>query len=428
LLLVACQGLGAEATATRAYRGGEMTNVVRQLEDKVQKYFSGMDRRSRQLFWLSAFSAALVMASFSTRWTGPIFDFVSILIFGVLVALACLFAFPYANIWGSSEENKLNAYNSTRTMLITLITAAFTLSTLYYTYRSAEGSTKAAQDTQAVAEEVAESERQRQARAEIGQAVRLLSTKESVARTAGLYVLSELLDREGINTILAHRLVGLYVRTHAESPFASKDTWAAMAEENKRAAEDSPTIGIGSLSKRAADIQFALDVLSKHDKKLTDRGLYSPRVDLRDANLQGAALGHAKLAGVLFSGSHLDYMDTRTGAGPYADFRMADFQGATLFGAYLNNANLTGAKLNTPRNADGSTREDQRTVLQYTSFRRANLTQADLRASDLAKSDLRAATLKETNLAQASLAGARLEGADFTNAQLAGANLVNCDV
>ena len=81
-----------------------MTNVVRQLEDKVHKYFSGINRRSRQFFWLSVLSGILVMGSFSTEWTKPIVDFTSILIFGVLVALACLFAFPYASIWGSEER------------------------------------------------------------------------------------------------------------------------------------------------------------------------------------------------------------------------------------------------------------------------------------------------------------------------------------
>ena len=161
-------------------------------------------------------------------------------------------------------------------MLIGLLTGAFTLSALYYTYRSAEGSTKAAQETKTVAEEVAESERQRQARAEIGQAVRLLSSKEPVARTAGLYVLDELLEKDDINTILAHRLVSLYVRTHSKLPIEGEDAWATMDEEGKRAAEDSPTIGVGSLLKRADEIQFALDVLGKHEKKTNRQGSLFP--------------------------------------------------------------------------------------------------------------------------------------------------------
>ena len=114
-----------------------------------------------------------------------------------------------------------------------------------------------------------------------------------------------------------------------------------------------------------------------------DRGLYTPRIGLRDLHLQGAILGHAKLQGALFSGAHLDYVDTRTSTGPYADLRLADFQGATLFGAYLNNANLAGAKRATPRRADGKLRAEQTTLLRFASLRGANLAGADLSGADL---------------------------------------------
>ena len=94
-----------------------------------------------------------------------------------------------------------------------------------------------------------------------------------------------------------------------------------------------------------------------------------------------------------------------------------------MFGAYLNDADLTGAKLSTPRNADGSFRESQKTLLRFASFRRADLTQADLSGAELHHADLRDAKLRNANLTEAELDGARLEGADLTDARLAGAKL-----
>ena len=170
------------------------------------------------------------------------------------------------------------------------------MSGLYFTFRSADASSKSAQETKQAAETQAE----RQARAEVGQAVRLMASKEPVSSTAGLYVVEELLDQEHISQALAYKLITLYVKHNAASPFETNQNWRTMSDEARSARIDSRTIGIGSLEKRAGDIQFALDALSANDKVRNERGLYTPRIDLRDLHLEGAALGHAKLQGALF--------------------------------------------------------------------------------------------------------------------------------
>ena len=376
--------------------------------------------------WMLLFIVVVaILAALSiTQLESPPLSVFLIVVFGVAVMIGCLFVFPYAEVWEGHKPTEARDYNSTRNMLIAVVGGAFTLSTLYFTFRSAEESSRSARETKAAAETQAQAERERQAREEVGQAVTLLAAEEPVTRTAGLYVLDELLKRNAISQPLAYKLVALYVKTNSTSPFKKTgQDWRALSDDARRARADSPTVGIGSLTKRAGDIQYALGVLSEHDKVRAGSVLFTPRIDLRDLHLEGAALGHARLQGTLFSGAHLDFLDVRTSSAPYASFQMADFQGATLFGAYLNDADLTGAKLSTPRNADGSLRVGQTTLLRYASLRRADLTGADLSGADLDHADLRDATLRDANLTEAELDGARLDGADLTRARLAAAKL-----
>jgi uncharacterized protein YjbI with pentapeptide repeats len=87
-------------------------------------------------------------------------------------------------------------------------------------------------------------------------------------------------------------------------------------------AADSSSVGWGSLQKRATDVQLALDVLSRGSKPKLDDGR-AFRADLRDTNLQGAALGKAQLHAY---------------GAEQADFQGSDFRGASLFGASFESA------------------------------------------------------------------------------------------
>ena len=176
------------------------------------------------------------------------------------------------------------------------------------------------------------------------------------------------------------------------------------------------TLGLDSLRKRAPDVQGALDLLTAKSKVAMPNGKSTVnfRADLRDTNLQGAALGTAYLENAILNGAHLDYLNRLVREGQAsADLRGADFRGASLYGAYLNNVNLRGALLEAPVNEDGSPRLGQPTVL----------TNADLRGADLSETKFRGATLQGVRLA-----GAVIDKTDFSHADPVGAHLEGADL
>jgi len=168
------------------------------------------------------------------------------------------------------------------------------------------------------------------------------------------------------------------------------------------------------------DIQAALSAAASSRPDLPGY-----RADFGDADLQGAALGHARLPRALFNGAHLDHLDVRTGEGPYANFAQAEFKGAKLYGAYLHNAELGGAHFDSP---DGR----QMTDLRYAQFRGASgvdahFEGADLRNAVFTRSNVRRTVFRGAQFDRADLRGAvfdgaDLTGADFSEAKLAGAS------
>jgi hypothetical protein len=87
--------------------------------------------------------------------------------------------------------------------------------------------------------------------------------------------------------------------------------WEVTVAGKPRGAEEDPRVGVGSLRKRAPDVQSALSIVSSIKQRPPG---FKP--DFRDADLQGAVLSGAKLQQALFSGTHLDYLDTRISKGP----------------------------------------------------------------------------------------------------------------
>ena len=135
------------------------------------------------------------------EWPGIGIGF--IILFGLALIVACLFAFPYASVWDDPTLGNLGQtdqpgrdrdYNDVRNMLIAAVVGAFTLSGLYFTFRSAEASSKSALETKRAAETQAE----RQARAEVSQA-------------------------------LGYKLITLYVQNNATSPFKDGQDWRKLS-------------------------------------------------------------------------------------------------------------------------------------------------------------------------------------------------------
>ncbi|HVM70320.1 MAG TPA: toll/interleukin-1 receptor domain-containing protein [Anaerolineales bacterium] len=129
------------------------------------------------------------------------------------------------------------------------------------------------------------------------------------------------------------------------------------------------------------------------------------RIDLRGADLSGAALPGANLADADLTRAVLATADLRKAILLRANLSETNLSGADLHGAYLKSARLPGSIL-----------------------AQANLTHADLRSAGLSRADLSGALLERAFLLGTSLAETRLAGARW-NAAWAGDTLfINCDL
>ena len=405
--------------------------------DDGRNIISRLERSSRYLL------AALGVLTVLTVWFMADKDlnkyaFATIPLLGVVIVLGCLFAFPHASVWEAGDPPNPQFVNDIRTMLVSTVVGALTLSTLYLTYQS----TRAAADSAEIARKSLESD-------QISGVGNLLGHHDAVVRATGVVALRTMMGKGDFDRTEGYRLLAAQVRTYSKWTGKKKQRWLGMTDDQRRASKASAQFGEGSLRKRAYDVQVALSALSQGSKNelppLQNGRPY--RADLRDADLQGAEFGLAQLQRAIFSGAHLDYMDCRTGDG-HAHFQGADFQGASLYGAWLTRADLSRAVLNTPEEADGSRRLEQITnlrdanlddaVLVDTDFQGADLTGASLRRANLTNAKLNTprnrvtgrrvepiTRLTGTRLQGANLTAANLEAADLSDAWLAGAQLTN---
>lgn len=330
---------------------------------------------------------------------------------GVALVLGCLFAFPYAGVWHddrpATPEDHRKFVNDIRTMLISIVVGAFGLVTIYLTLVSAQAAAKSA----VASENQVEVARKEAAASRLASAGDLMNSDNAGVRLIGIATMSRLIDDGGVEAVDGYRSLAAYVRDRSVWTTKKQEDWARLTRREGRVAENHPRVGVGSLRKRAPDVQSALSVVGAG--KQPAPGL---RADFRDVDLQGAALGHARLARALFSGAHLDYLDTRTGQGPYASFAEAEFKGTTLYGAYFHNAELGGAHFETPH-------KSQVTDLRYAEFRGASAVDAHFEGADLRGAVFTPTKVGSTVLHRAHFNGADLRGAKFDAADLTGADL-----
>jgi uncharacterized protein YjbI with pentapeptide repeats len=366
---------------------------------------------------------------------------VALALLGIALVLGCLFAFPYAGVWRDeghpgrgtrpevarpaeasaaepAKEQDHAFINDIRTMLISIVVGVFALVTIYLTYVSAHA---AAQSADA-------SERQ-QRFDRLASAGDLMNSGNAGVRQIGIITLRKLIEDPEVGRATpvvepaeGYRALATYVRDKSPWDSDKREQWRRLSAGAPRAAEEHSRVGVGSLRKRAADVQSALSVVGS--SKQRPSGF---RADFRDADLQGAELGHARLDQALFSGAHLDYLDTRTGAGPYASFVEAEFKGASMYGAYFNNADLTEANFDTPVGGDGKLRERQRTDLRYAHFRGVKAQGASFKAANLRGANF-TNTKQKTDLRGADFTGAILTGANFQGADLTDADFRQAEI
>jgi uncharacterized protein YjbI with pentapeptide repeats len=318
-------------------------------------------------------------------------------------------------------------------MLISIVVGAFALVTIYLTFVSAEAAARSAKATE-----------DQQKFDRLASASDLMDSENAGVRLIGVATLQKLILDKGVDPGEGYRALTVYVRDCSPWTKVKGQQWEKLVPRHEvlrqgRQAERNPRVGVGSLRKRAADVQAAMSVVSSARER--PPGF---RADLQDADLQGVMLGRVELADALFNGAHLDYLDTRTGEPPYANLARAEFKGARMYGAYFHNAELGGARFETPQppqvtdlryaefrgasavetHFEGAdlrwavfTRFRERpTILQRAHFFGADLTGAVFDGADLTGADFREATLKGASFKGADLSGVNFDYADLTNA------------
>jgi hypothetical protein len=132
--------------------------------------------------------------------------------------------------------------------------------------------------------------------------------------------------------------------------------------------------------------------------------------DPRRANLCGADLSVAPLAGANLAGANLAGAELYAAHLEGANLKAAQLEGAHLYAAHLAGANLEGANLYAAH-------------LNFAHLNAANLNFAYLNFAHLEGANLDAAHLSEAYLSEAHLNAAHLEGADLDFTHLEGADL-----
>jgi Pentapeptide repeats (8 copies) len=172
----------------------------------------------------------------------------------------------------------------------------------------------------------------------------------------GIYALERISRDSARDHPVVMEVLAAFIREHSREPWPLPGPDGAEPERSTR-----------------PDVQSALTVVGRRDKKRD----IEP-ISLGGADLRGANLARANLAGVWLFGADLTH-------------------------AYLDDANLVGANL-AAANLSGA-------VSIYADLSRASLSGADLRGADL----------RSANLTRANLSEAKLTGVKLTDANLSGA-------
>lgn len=234
-------------------------------------------------------------------------------------------------------------------------------------------------------------------------AIEQLGSDKLDVRIGGIYALERVARDSAKDHPTVMEVLAAFVREH------SREAWPLSEPES----ED---------SERALrpDVQAAVTVIGRRDRR-NDR----QRLDLFNADLRGADLWRANLTRALLAEADLTgaYLADANLAGAYlggADLTRARLGDANLTGAYLTDADLTGAYL------DGA--DLTRAVLNRTKLGGAKLDDANLTGAYLGGADLTGAYLTGAKLDRAVLRGAILADADLTGAHLSRASRIVASV
>src|SRR5215208_3258821 len=360
------------------------------------------------------------------------------IIVAVLLLVALLVVLGLALRWYLNPENKLSIVQrrdlvqglaSAGQALAVFLTGAVGLTGLFFTWRNTRLARESTQETLELTEQGQITERFTRAIDQLGATDETTGKPRLEIRLGGIYALERIAwdsPERDYSTVM--EVLTAYVRENTpQAPWPSEGSSDGASTSNAATAEADegeqqpvpPEPG-----RPTADIQAIMDVLSRAQDRVPKE--YRTRLDLSEADLQGANLHkanlqgaslqyaklqkadlqHAKLQKADFQHAKLQEANLRHAKLQEADLSVANLHGAFLQGAFLQEANLSGA------------------FLQGAKLTSANLQGAFLQRADLRGADLQyAANLQGAILQRANLHGAILQRAYLNRADLQGANL-----
>ena len=282
---------------------------------------------------------------------------------GAVAVLWVLFGPLTTSLAGSDldrlgPKERIDAVNTIRGQVATVLSAVFVAGGLYYTGRKFF------------------LDRDKQFTDRFNAAVDHIAGPHETGRAGGIRALDRILSDSPRDRDRVLETITGFLRHHTR-PTEPKTADAGNAKPEPVDARDDLSAAVAVLRTRRTTA-----------RKVTEQPLDLRRVRLIDANLRGAHLASADLTGADLSGATLvgaDLSDSRLG-------------GATLIGVSASNARLRHALLS----AD---------------FTGADLTGADCTGADLSGATLTGATLDGTILTAADLAHANLCGTDLSRAR-----------
>jgi uncharacterized membrane protein (DUF485 family) len=163
--------------------------------------------------------------------------------------------------------------------------------------------------------------------------------KAQAVRLGGLYALERIARDSLDDRVTIAEVLCAYVRTAPRrSAPHPEDTNPPVADA---ASAGAPAAKLPPLTVRAPDVQAALTILGRWQKRLGER----PFLHLHDADLQRAYIDDAQLEGVELDDAQLQGAVLRGAQLKRAVLRNAQLQGADLRDAQLEDAELDGAQL-----------------------------------------------------------------------------------
>jgi uncharacterized protein YjbI with pentapeptide repeats len=263
---------------------------------------------------------------------------------GILLLYGCLFVFP-SKLTGSYEENpasqpRVVVENEIRATLLQALLAAVILIGAVSTWQQFS----ATADGLKISAEGLKVSRDTHITEQFSQAVEQLGAERVEARLGAAHALDRLTwdarDDEGRRDSLAiYRILADHIKVDSPWPPRPIDE-----DDIRRGVTNRLTLELGSLRKRAPDIQRALQIVGARNKDLPPNQKFS--AFLTDTDLRGAILGDLQLSDADLRGAKLDYADARVQK-PQEPLQLlrAQLQGASLRCAHLEGANFTDARL-----------------------------------------------------------------------------------